>query len=1265
MYSTKSKSLANHDFKLANPPKRRARSSPPVARNRVQDFEEPLNEGQAVDNIEEILGDLIWNLPIAVQARRPQRLRDNFNFFRPTGDIIFEPEVQAQNVNGDTYYAQPPILQERCFCGGLLKNGEELFIFWPCAHRYVSMLMIKRGTLQKPQSGKERRVVEKSCIILKRFHFSFSAHRNCWRRRKLENRAKVFFRCEYAFCQHLITEDSDFLFNHECLLLRQISGWRFYKDWYKCTEMLPQEEEDVTTLIKNMIWFCKWKWNPNYDVYHDRNSLVGEFEDIIQNDEWDNDVGSGLAACMTHIRKRSWENGTEYQFQIDHRKNRLPLSAREVTMTEFFEPDNGWVEVERRNEVYTRLGDAMRRNGMANLIDINGSCLEFCSDRAIVYRIKQNPANPLIMEAENFSDADEDDNDDGQGRAEEPRINGFATRPVQEQDTSSESSSAEGQDTGPSSGNTHRVAGGALFRAHLLEKGHYKGHVAENSVQEEVDPLANDWGEYTEDAGAMYHEEAGRDEYEARKVWQKELLNREGDRRIKRMIEIAGDKTVLEEMSHVDDATIHDGRDNEVVTELFRLNINHILDEYANGRGDPRLFMHYFDLLEGHDRLRRVILDKSEQPTIEVPHDDVLTGIGAENLKVVRLDPNEAENRNESAGFVTADGLGASSLLSMIADEPSTTAGSNEFLRYKEGYVEWSRNISRNYSLIRFYENESTEGSCLASSSPASLLCDVSPIARGSLGVSQKKEFKFKLLRAGKVNFSFYRLQSKSSKSGRTRRQSSQALQAEGCGSLKAFLRQFANQTCWTCQLFRCTVKDAKTTRRKRADCIRRPSLVVVVAVHLFGKTCLIRTPKICVKPFLNNLVLNHGKSKAVLKKVSFCPYILTHILDATYYVGVNGSFFVFDIKKYIYVRSDVMFQISEKTSICLVKWSSENKPFYDVYVHMYVGVSYIMYKRVQSPCSTCHSCTKSEIQKTKLNVSTLCTSLYYQIYIAEVGNFCVLFYGIFKSCQYICSIMQRQVANLDLVQIYDANHRFLLREAEVSVLAQRSLYSEIVSWNEAMFHYGRLDSILERGILQLDPDRISVRGEYQYFKAHEKVLFSKISPLTTMFLIALSTDEFKDRVVEFTGQLTSQIEVCVLIIEMLPVDISKVLDLTSYFVLDFKLLHILKNHLNEHHKERIMFNNNKLGYVLKRSIRRLRSAIGHFLVYGLGEPGFFKNIVQEHNFATYLTVMEAQFHPRRLLTPTYYNVAKDYLRSRQIALEALDTLGIQEHIPI
>ena len=916
MYSTKSKSLANHDFKLANPPKRRARSSPPVARNRVQDFEEPLNEGQAVDNIEEILGDLIWNLPIAVQARRPQRLRDNFNFFRPTGDIIFEPEVQAQNVNGDTYYAQPPILQERCFCGGLLKNGEELFIFWPCAHRYVSMLMIKRGTLQKPQSGKERRVVEKSCIILKRFHFSFSAHRNCWRRRKLENRAKVFFRCEYGYCQHLVTEDADFLFNHECLLLRQISGWRFYKDWYNCTEMLPQEEEDVTTLIKNMIWYTKWKWNPNFDVYHDRNSLVGEFEDIIQNDEWDNDVGSGLAACMTIIRKRSYENGTEYQFQIDHRKNRLPLSAREVTMTEFFEPDNGWVEVERRNEVYTRLGDAMRRNGMANLIDINGSCLEFCSDRAIVYRIRQNPANPLIMEAEDFSDADENDNDDGQGRAEEPRINGFATRPVQGQDTSSEESSAEGQDTDPSSGNTHRVAGGALFRAHLTKEGHYKGHVETENVQEEVDPLTNDWGEYTEDAGAMYHEEVAREEltYEARKAKQKELLNREGDMRIKRMIEIAGNHSIEEEVSYVDDATIHDGRDNEVVTELFRLNINHILDEYANGRGDPRLFMHYFELLEGHDRLRRVILDKSEQPTIEVPHDDVLTGIGAENLKVVRLDPNEAENRSESAGFVTADGLGVSSLLSMIADEPSTTAGSNEFLRYKEGYVEWSRNISRNYSLIRFYENESKEGPCLASSSPDSLLCDVSPIAKGAVGVSLEKEFKYTFSHMGKVNFSIYRLQNKSLRSGRTKRRSLKtSLQAGGCGSLKAFLLLFANRTCWACQLFRCMVKDAKKTRRKRADCKRMPK--IVVAVNQNGKTSFIRTPKICVNLFHYKIVFSHSKTKAVPKKVSFCPITLTYVLDATYYVGVNSSSFFSDKKQCIYVRFDVTFQISKKYS--------------------------------------------------------------------------------------------------------------------------------------------------------------------------------------------------------------------------------------------------------------------------------------------------------------------------------------------------------------
>ena len=155
MYSTKYESLANYDFKLANPPKRRAHSSPPANRVRIQDFEEPLNEGQAVDNIDEILGDLLWNLPIAVQARRPQRLRDNFNYFAPTSDIIFDREVQVRAENGEIRYAQPPILQERCFCGNLLRNGEELFIFWPCAHRYVEMLTIERGTLRMPQSEKK------------------------------------------------------------------------------------------------------------------------------------------------------------------------------------------------------------------------------------------------------------------------------------------------------------------------------------------------------------------------------------------------------------------------------------------------------------------------------------------------------------------------------------------------------------------------------------------------------------------------------------------------------------------------------------------------------------------------------------------------------------------------------------------------------------------------------------------------------------------------------------------------------------------------------------------------------------------------------------------------------------------------------------------------------------------------------------------------------------------------------------------------------
>ena len=64
---------------------------------------------------------------------------------------------------------------------------------------------------------------------------------------------------------------------------------------------------------------------------------------------------------------------------------------------------------------------------------------------------------------------------------------------------------AEGQDTGPSSEDTHqrkydthRIRGGALFRAHLQKEGHFKGHEETNCTQEEIDPLANDWGEYTE-----------------------------------------------------------------------------------------------------------------------------------------------------------------------------------------------------------------------------------------------------------------------------------------------------------------------------------------------------------------------------------------------------------------------------------------------------------------------------------------------------------------------------------------------------------------------------------------------------------------------------------------------------------------------------------------------------------------------------------------------------------------------------------------------
>ena len=63
---------------------------------------------------------------------------------------------------------------------------------------------------------------------------------------------------------------------------------------------------------------------------------------------------------------------------------------------------------------------------------------------------------------------------------------------------------AEGQDTGPSNEDTlqrkydtNRVRGGALFRAHLQKEGRFKGHEETNRTKEEIDPLANDWGEYT------------------------------------------------------------------------------------------------------------------------------------------------------------------------------------------------------------------------------------------------------------------------------------------------------------------------------------------------------------------------------------------------------------------------------------------------------------------------------------------------------------------------------------------------------------------------------------------------------------------------------------------------------------------------------------------------------------------------------------------------------------------------------------------------
>ena len=1171
MYSSLTESVANVDFKLlAPPPKRRAVSSPPNSRKDEELRDEPLSKLHAIDNIDRILGDLMWNLPIAVQARAPRRLHPNHNYYTPTGDIIFDLKNHVNNEAGERLYQQPPNEQERCFCGHPLLNGEELFIFWPCAHRahrYINLVFLSRSRTYKKVRGGGSILSSNTCIELK--ICSFHSGRNCWRRRKIEDRQKIFHRCLYGFCHHIILDDADHLFNMQILLMKELCGFRYYKNWYLATEMTEIEEEEIRTLMKNMIWMTKWKWNPNFETYHNRDSLVGHVDDVMNCEDWDLDVGPGLESCMDTIRQRKFENGTEFQFQIEHRSNRLPLNVREVSLKEFLEERNGYVTSNSRREVYIRLGEAMRQGGMANMTRLNGFCLEFVNDRALIYKVRANPEEPLQFEGVDFSGADEDDGDDGQAKAEEPPENGYATRDV-------------------------------------------GGGNASSSAEDTSDTQTSD---------------------------------------------------------PVTDA-VQDEVDNEQVAELFKADIGKMLDDYANGKGDPQVVMHYLELLESNNRLRRAVLDKSNDPTVLVPKDSSVAQLHFENLRIVETESTERNSSFETAKDQSDDGLGISSILSLLADEPEVKGA--------RGYVEWSHEVSRNYSLVRQYEFDSLEGNC---STSGANLTEVSTILNPTEAVRnfRKKEINFILVNVSKIIFRRRNLTFRSMKI--------RALPLDkGSNGLREVCQpQWAKTIFWRCQLCRCKKQTKKRWKVRMRDHqsildFQEASkwtplkMIMDLSKVIDGKKHGATTKQdgnLCSRvKFTSNRTLNSNPIRYALsppkrfallriskKDVCCSRFSFSLSMKQNNSSFCNISIYKFDLmgitySTFMYLLERVLCFFCPDDVYLYGNWSLFLKDLLMYKLKAYLAnfvtteVEFgepCTYKRVRPLFLFLHLIKQLEINNISEYVSC---KRYFTIKIKanvwwHFSNY-VYRHTTFGKMEYV--------------------RRFFVREVEINVPAQRDLYSQIVDWNEHNRHFDRLNRLVDRGLVRFDPERTAVRGTFTDFKARaicsvRRIVLKK----KYVHVLELTETQFKERALEFTAQLISQCETNMAMLEMLPVSLDRVLDILSYICVDYKLVYIISHHFNQHQLERIHFHNNRLGYVLKRTVRRIRSSIAHYLVYGFGNPGYYTRIVREETFRKYITIMECHYLPRHLLTDQYYSVARDYWRARNVAVEALESIGFQE----
>ena len=432
-----------------------------------RDFDEPANEAEAVrvEDIVEILRRPLWLREVPTLAMGPQILREPFNAFENTREIIFTEGIRYGRSLGPPRYYQPQDIQELCgHCALPIDNGEKLFVLYPCGHRgkfaeFYKLEVTSKISLEAVSVIRGRVNSEYGISFLIWTHTLFAVHRQCQRIWKLRNRDRLFLRCQWGYCRVLSIDDQDVDFNSAILLMKEMCGWRRLTVWQRANDFSDENQLLFENAFKNLISEFRWKWNPNYPPgpegdTHWRPHLVGMESDVINPDKWDENLPNDLSGLVDAMSRLPFLNGTERPYNIEDPSRRLKTNQREVGFAQFFQE---YILPVDHEYVDRRIGLAMRTRSSVDLIAQYGLKVDFTNTRLILTRLRTDPNDWAVAIPDDWTDADPDEFDDGQAWGREPPMNTFALPDldadvfdmVPDQEADQDSSSAGDAEYGP------------------------------------------------------------------------------------------------------------------------------------------------------------------------------------------------------------------------------------------------------------------------------------------------------------------------------------------------------------------------------------------------------------------------------------------------------------------------------------------------------------------------------------------------------------------------------------------------------------------------------------------------------------------------------------------------------------------------------------------------------------------------------------------------------------------------------------------------